>query len=67
MGELPNCLPMPPTDKLRVKVPMRKENAMDATLYVLLMIVLRLGVPVGVLLGLGELIKRRNAKYWLKG
>lgn len=39
---------------------------MDATLYVLLMIVLRLGLPVGALLGLGELIKRRNGKYWLK-
>jgi len=39
---------------------------MDATLYILLLVVLRLVLPIGLLLGLGEVIKRRNAKYWLK-
>jgi hypothetical protein len=38
---------------------------MNATIYVLFLIVLRLVIPIGLLLSLGEWIKRRNAKYWL--
>jgi len=39
---------------------------MNAILSVLLLIILRLVLPVGLLLGLGEVIKRHNAKHWLK-
>ncbi len=38
---------------------------MNATVYVLLLTLLRLVIPFGALLALGELIRRRNAKYWL--
>lgn len=38
---------------------------MNATIYVLLLFVLRLVIPLGLLLGLGELAGRRNRKYWL--
>lgn len=39
---------------------------MNATIYVLLLTILRLVVPFGLILLLGELIRRRNANYWLK-
>jgi hypothetical protein len=39
---------------------------MNATVYILLLTILRLVIPFGLLLGLGELIRRRTAKYWLK-
>ena len=39
---------------------------MNATLIVLLLTVLRLVVPFGLILLLGELIRRRDANYWLK-
>ena len=66
MGWLPNLLPMPLIAKLRVKVLKRKENAMKATEFVLLLTVLRLVIPFGLILLLGELIRRRDANYWLK-
>ncbi len=39
----------------------RKENAMN-TIAILLLI--RVIVPVGILLGFGEWIRRREANYW---
>lgn len=39
---------------------------MNATAYVLLLTILRLVIPFGLLVGLGELIRWRNTKYWLK-
>jgi hypothetical protein len=66
MGWLPNLLPMSPIAKLRVKVFMRKENAMNATVIVLLLTILRLVIPFGLVLLLGELIRRRDANYRLK-
>ncbi len=39
---------------------------MNAIAYVLLLTILRLVVPFGLILLLGEWIRRRNAKYWLK-
>jgi hypothetical protein len=39
---------------------------MNAITYVLLLTILRLVVPFGLILLLGEWIRRRNAKYWLK-
>ena len=66
MGWLPNLLPMSPIAKLKVKVFMRKENAMNATVIVLLLTILRLVIPFGLILLLGELIRRRDANYWLK-
>jgi len=66
MGESPNLLPMLPIATLRVKVLKRKENAMIATEYVLLFTILRLVIPFGLILLLGELIRRRDANYWLK-
>ena len=66
MGWLPNLLPMPLIAKLRVKVLKRKENAINATEFVLLLTVLRLVIPFGLILLLGELIRRRDANYWLK-
>jgi len=57
---------MPLIAKLRVKVLKRKENAMNATEFVLLLTVLRLVIPFGLILLLGELIRRRDANYWLK-
>lgn len=39
---------------------------MDATIYILVLTILRLVIPFGLLIGLGELTRRRNAKYWLK-
>jgi len=38
---------------------------MNATVFVLLFTVLRLVIPFGLILVLGELIRRRDAKYWL--
>jgi len=66
MGGSPNLLPMPTTAKLRVKVQIRKENAMNATEFVLLLTILRLVIPFGLILLLGELIRRRDASYWSK-
>ena len=67
MGKLPNLLPMSPIAKLRVKVFIpRKENAMNATEYVLVLTILRLVIPFGLILLLGELIRRRDATNWLK-
>jgi len=39
---------------------------MIATEYVLLFTILRLVIPFGLILLLGELIRRRDANYWLK-
>lgn len=39
---------------------------MSATTYFLLLTILRLVIPFGLILGLGELIRRRNTKYWLR-
>jgi hypothetical protein len=39
---------------------------MTATVYVLILTVLRLVIPFGLILVLGELIRRRDTKYWLK-
>lgn len=39
---------------------------MNATEYVLLLTVLRLVIPFGLILLLGEMIRRRNSNYWLK-
>lgn len=38
---------------------------MNATIYVLLLTVLRLIIPFGTILALGEMVRRHNAKYWL--
>jgi len=38
---------------------------MNATEYVLLLTILRLVVPFGLILVLGELIRRRDANYWI--
>jgi hypothetical protein len=57
---------MPPIAKLRVKVLSRKENAMNATEFVLLLAILRLVIPFGLILLVGELVRRRDANYWLK-
>lgn len=66
MGDSPNLLPTPPIDKLRVQVQKRKENAMIATEYVLLLTILRLVIPFGLILLIGELLRRRDENYWLK-
>jgi hypothetical protein len=39
---------------------------MIATEYVLVLTILRLVIPFGLILLLGELIRRRDANYWLK-
>ena len=39
---------------------------MNATLFVLLLTILRLVIPFGLILLLGELIRRRDANYWLR-
>ena len=39
---------------------------MNATEYVLVLTILRLVIPFGLILLLGELIRRRDAKNWLK-
>ena len=39
---------------------------MIATEYVLLLTILRLVIPFGLVLLLGELIRRRDANNWLK-
>ena len=39
---------------------------MNATEFVLLLTIIRLIIPFGLILVLGELIRRRDAKYWLK-
>ena len=38
---------------------------MNATEYVLILTILRLIIPFGLILLLGELVKRRDANYWL--
>jgi hypothetical protein len=39
---------------------------MKAAEFVLLLTILRLVIPFGLLLLLGELVRRRQANYWLK-
>ena len=39
---------------------------MNATGFVLLLTILRLVIPFGLILLLGEIIRRRDANYWLK-
>lgn len=39
---------------------------MIATEYVLLLTILRLVIPFGLVLLLGEWIRRRDANYWLE-
>ena len=39
---------------------------MIATEYVLILTILRLVIPFGLILLVGELVRRRDAKYWLK-
>jgi len=39
---------------------------MKAAEFVLFLTILRLVIPFGLILVLGELVRRRNAKYWLK-
>jgi len=39
---------------------------MDATFYVLVLTILRLVIPFGLILLLGEFIRRRDANYWTK-
>ncbi len=39
---------------------------MNAPEFVLLLVALRLVIPFGLILLLGELIRRRDANYWLK-
>lgn len=39
---------------------------MNAPEFVLLLVALRLGIPFGLILLLGEFIRRREANYWLK-
>lgn len=39
---------------------------MNATEYVLVLTVTRLIIPFGIILILGEVIRRREAQYWLK-
>ena len=38
---------------------------MQATEYVLLLTILRLVIPFGLILFLGELARKRDANYWL--
>ena len=39
---------------------------MIATEYVLLLTILRVVIPFGLILLIGEFVRRREAKYWLK-
>lgn len=39
---------------------------MNTSIVVLILTVIRLVIPFGLLLLLGELIRRRNANYWLE-
>ena len=39
---------------------------MKAAEFVLFLTILRLVIPFGLILLVGELIRRRDAKYWLK-
>jgi hypothetical protein len=39
---------------------------MKAAEFVLVLTILRLVIPFGLLLLLGELVRRRQANYWLK-
>ena len=39
---------------------------MKAAEFVLFLTILRLVVPFGLILLVGELVRRRNANYWLK-
>jgi len=67
MGSLPNLLPTLSTAKLRLKVLiLRKENSMIATEFVRRFTILRLAIPFGLILLVGEWFRRRDAKYWLK-
>jgi hypothetical protein len=39
---------------------------MNTPIYMILLTALRLLLPFALLLGVGEVIKRRDPKYWLK-
>ena len=39
---------------------------MNAPVVVLLLTALRLVIPFGLILLMGELVRRRNSNYWLK-
>ena len=39
---------------------------MKATEFILFLTILRLVIPFGLILFLGELLRRRDASYWLR-
>lgn len=44
----------------------RKENAMNGSEIIFLLFVFRLVIPFGVLLLVGEWLRRKESNYWLK-
>jgi hypothetical protein len=45
---------------------MRKENAMNGSEIILLLFVVRLVIPFGLLMLVGEWLRRKESNYWLK-
>jgi len=48
----------------KLSMNVRKENAMSIAFAVIVLI--RILLPLGLLLGLGEWVRRREAHYWLR-
>ena len=44
----------------------RKENVMNGFEIIVLLFVIRVLLPLGVLMWIGEWVRRQNANYWLK-
>lgn len=68
MGGIPNLLLTFPNHRMRVTKdiqPKRKENAMEAAQFITLLTILRIVVPFGLVLLLGEWLRRHEANNWL--
>ena len=67
MGGGTDLLPTLLTDTLDVKENAnQKENAMNATEYVLFLSLIRLIIPFGLILLIGEWMRKREANSWMK-
>ena len=60
-GETPEFTPVSESPKLRVEL-LRKENVMNATNFVILLFAIRLILPLGLLLLLGQWVRSRELR-----
>ena len=64
MGAEPNLLCL--TKAVSCNQDKEKENTMNGSEIILLLFVFRLIIPFGVLMLVGEWLRRKESNYWLK-